>query len=177
MIEQPLPAPYLAQTDAPNLLATTLAPDEWVGCMGNWEPIQNIVFQFAYVFLVISFLIPPSSLTATLVMHVFLVLGFICYAVWAFLYECALDIFIWNTLFAFMNLCHAIYIAIKIRPVKLHTDSIELYNSVFKPFRIPKHVYNDLSALGKIQSLKIGENYAKEGKTPCQRLSILVSGK
>ncbi|XP_072035910.1 popeye domain-containing protein 3-like [Amphiura filiformis] len=182
-----LSPPYIANTEPPNvdIWASTAPPDMpddtyqtglKVSCT-TWEPIQNIVFQFAYVILFVSYVIPPSSLTATFAMHIFLILGFLCYACWGWLYECSLDIFIWNLLFATLNLCHAVYIAIRIRPVRLTGERSELYDTIFKPFRVPKHTFVELCQYGKISSLKIGEHYAEEGKTRCNRLSILISGK
>ncbi len=187
-----LSPPYVVNTEVPpedSLWASTPVPPDDGSSDGDdggggiryycitWEPIQNIVFQFAYVILFISYVIPPSSLTATFVMHTFLTLGFICYACWGWLYECSLDIFIWNLLFAVLNVCHAVYIAIRIRPLRLTGESGDLYDKMFKPFRVPKHTYRELIQLGKISSLKIGEHYAEEGKTRCNRLSILITGK
>ena len=162
-------------TPSPPVDPTEMADSKYY--CATWEPLQNIVFQTAYVILIVSYVIPPSSLTATFVMHTFLTLGFVIYAAWGWVYECSLDIFSWNLVFAILNLCHAVYIAIRIRPIRLTGETSDLYESVFKSFRVPKHTFLELCRFGKFSSLKIGEHYAEEGKTRCSHLSFMLTGK
>ncbi|XP_038079121.1 popeye domain-containing protein 3-like [Patiria miniata] len=146
------------------------------GC-AVWEPIQSIVFQVACLLFFLGYLAPSTGSAAMFVMHAFLSLGFITLSLWGLLYACAVDIFVWNLVFCILNICHAGYLGYQVRPIRFTREERDLYNTVFKPFQVPRIIYRDLCNLGKISSLKIGEHYAEEGRTPCNRLSIIIFGK
>ena len=112
-----------------------------------------------------------------LVTHTMLVMGYVLMAAWAWVYICAKDIFGWCIVYAVLNSCHALYLAWTMRPVNLSREQHDLYNKMFKSFKVPRHVFHRLCQYGKVTSLKIGEHYAEEGKTQCNRLSILIMGK
>ncbi|XP_071801621.1 popeye domain-containing protein 3-like [Asterias amurensis] len=147
------------------------------GCTGLWEPIQSIVFQVACLLFVLGYLAPSTGFAAMFVMHAFLSFGFLTLSLWGLLYICAMDVFAWNLVFCLLNICHAGYLGYQVRPVQFTREERDLYNAVFKPFQVPRSVYRNLCDIGKTSSLKIGEHYAEQGRTPCNRLSIVIFGK
>ncbi|XP_011670673.1 popeye domain-containing protein 3 [Strongylocentrotus purpuratus] len=173
----PLDNPFLASTPPSEVNPTSLPPPPGSSSCLPWETAQSIVFQLASIILIIAFAAPSTNGTAKLVTHTLLVVGFVIMAAWAWQYICAHDIFGWCLVFAVLNLCHTIYLSWTMRPVNLTPEQRELYNKVFKSFKVPRHVFKKLCYYGKITSLKIGEHYSEEGKSQCVRLSMLLMGK
>uniref|UniRef100_A0ABM0MA16 Popeye domain-containing protein 2-like n=1 Tax=Saccoglossus kowalevskii TaxID=10224 RepID=A0ABM0MA16_SACKO len=109
--------------------------------------------------------------------HVVIAIAFLLLAVWGWFYICSLGIFAWSLAYLCLNCANASYLFYRIRPVRLTQEQKDVYEAVFKPLKVPRHSYKKLCNIGRTASLTIGENYAIEGQTPCNRLSLLVSGK
>ncbi|XP_072178118.1 popeye domain-containing protein 3-like [Diadema setosum] len=167
----------ITATQLMNTISSSSAPSSSSSSCPPWEPAQGVVFQLASLVLLLAFAAPSTSGAAMLLTHSLLVVGFAVMAAWAWVYICAHDIFGWCLAFAALNLFHTVYLAVTMRPVNLTREERDLYEKVFKPFKVPRHVFKRLCYYSKITSLKIGEHYSEEGKTQCTRLSILLFGK
>ncbi|XP_070568046.1 popeye domain-containing protein 2-like isoform X2 [Ptychodera flava] len=147
------------------------------GICPEWETMQHVIFQAANFLLLTAFLAPAHGLSAMLFLHVCLTIAFILLTFWGWFYICGPDVFAWNLGYTLLNSANAIYLFYRIRPVKLTQEQKDVYKNVFLPLKVPRHSFKELCKIGRAVSLTIGENYAVEGKSPCNRLSLLVMGK
>ncbi|XP_077976865.1 popeye domain-containing 2-like [Glandiceps talaboti] len=139
--------------------------------------MQHIIFQAACFLLLAAFLAPARGLSAMLFLHVCLAMAFLLLTFWGWFYICAPDIFGWSLCYMILNCANSAYLFYRIRPVRFTQEQKDVYKAVFKPLKVPLHSFKELCKIGRIYSLTIGENYALEGKSPCNRLSLLIMGK
>lgn len=106
-------------------------------------------------------------------------LGFLCSSVWAWLDVCAADIFSWNFILFAICFVQFIYVTYQVRSVSFDREFQELYSALFQPLGISLTVYRKivLCCDAEVVTLEKEHCYAMQGKTPIDKLSLLVSGR
>ncbi|XP_054262612.1 blood vessel epicardial substance-like [Macrosteles quadrilineatus] len=157
---------------------TTLADDGGLMSCGEWEPAQHNLFQLSNIFFAAAFMVPRKFKQSVLVLRALLCAGFIVSALWAGIHVCTPDMFAWNLLLAGLNLIHAVILTCRFLPPALSVELTELYVRMFKPLKVSRNHFKELTREASLLQLNTGENYAKEDSTPAdERLSILLRGK
>lgn len=169
-------------------------PCFYTGCL--WLPINHISFQFAHVFLCLSYLAPPG-LYGLIYLRLVLAIGSALLAAWACFIICAFDTFIWNSLFLLVNAVHAVVLIISLRTVhfgpqmeqvNVPWDPQELsiktfllpqvYGDIFQPLKVSKRQFKAVAkCLTSIRLMKRGECFSVEKETKVETLSLLLSGR
>ena len=105
-------------------------------------------------------------------------MGFFLSALWAGIHVCAPDAFAWSIGLVFLNAVHTAILACRFLPPPLSIELTELYLKLFKPLRVSKKHFKELTREGQLLQLEPGETYAVEEMTPAdERLSVLLRGK
>lgn len=160
-----------------NSTNSTATPDPSGAC-SDWVDVQHALFQLANLCLVLSFLTPSSFQHHTFFLRFILGFGYLFFSVWAGAFVCMPDVLIWNCVCFVVNLAHFCYLAYRMFPTRFRSELDELYSKVFKPLKVSRQQFHDLSDIGELYVLTQGTVYAKEGGTAGgQKLSILVKGR
>nr|CAD7458045.1 unnamed protein product [Timema tahoe] len=120
----------------------------------------------------------PSEERSTITEDGLLCIGFLLSTLWAGIHVCAPDAFAWNLVLVLVNTIHTILLTHRFLPSSLSLELTELYLKLFKPLRVSKKHFKELSKEGQLMHLEQGENYAVEDITSAdEKLSILLKGK
>ncbi|KAI9559314.1 hypothetical protein GHT06_016103 [Daphnia sinensis] len=150
-------------------------PYFYTGCV--WLPINHISFQFAHVFLCLSYLAPPG-LYGLIYLRLVLAIGSALLAAWACFIICAFDTFIWNSLFLLVNAVHAIVLIISLRTVQFGPQMEQVYADMFQPLKVSKRQFKAVAkCVTSIRLMKRGEWFSVEKETKVETLSLLLSGR
>jgi len=136
-------------------------------------PPNNPLFFVANVFLLISFL-----LSNVLYLRIVLAIGTLILALWAaIILNFALDVFLINLLFFFINMVQATIIIYNKRNIKFSPEFEQVYVHVFGPSRynLQRSEFLKLVKIGSIRHIKKDSFYAQIGDC-CTNLSVMVSG-
>lgn len=145
---------------------------------GEWEPAQHNLYQLSNICFAAAFCMPRSFKPSILLLRTLLCIGFVVSAIWAGVHICSPDIFAWNVVLSLTNLVHSVILTCKFLPPALSIELTELYIRLFKPLRVTKKHFKELTREASMCHLARGENYAVEEETPAdERLSILLKGK
>lgn len=145
---------------------------------GEWEPAQHNLYQLSNICFAAAFCMPRSFKPSILLLRTLLCIGFMVSAIWAGVHICSPDIFAWNVVLSLTNLIHSVILTCKFLPPALSVELTELYIRLFKPLRVTKKHFKELTREASMCHLARGENYAIEESTPAdERLSILLKGK
>ncbi|XP_023710710.1 blood vessel epicardial substance-A isoform X2 [Cryptotermes secundus] len=159
-------------------VATDLIPEEGDASCVEWEAAQHNLFQTANLFFAAAFIVPRSFKQSLLLLRAFLCVGFFLSALWAGIHVCAPDAFAWSVGLVFLNAVHTALLACRFLPPPLSLELTELYLKLFKPLRVSKKHFKELTREGQLMHLEPGETYAVEEVTPAdERLSVLLKGK
>ncbi|KAG8319374.1 hypothetical protein J6590_092939 [Homalodisca vitripennis] len=164
---------------ADNDTNATLTEDDYGGLScGEWEPAQHNLFQLSNIFFVAAFLLPKKFKKSVLLLRALLCAGFIVSALWSGIHVCTPDMFAWDTLLAGLNLVHAVILTFRFLPPALSVELTELYVRMFKPLKVSRKHFKELTREASLLHLAAGESYAIEESTPAdERLSVLLRGK
>ncbi|XP_067011153.2 popeye domain-containing protein 2-like [Anabrus simplex] len=156
---------------------TDLVSGEAKFCL-EWEAAQHNLFQTANIFFAAAFLVPRSFKQSLLLLRALLCVGFFLSALWAGIHVCSPDVFAWNVGLVFLNALHTALLACRFLPPPLSLELTELYLKLFKPLRVSKKHFKELTKEGQVLRLEPGETYAVEEVTSAdERLSVLLRGK
>ena len=147
-----------------------------VNCV--WLPVNNFLFQIANVFLLLSYLCPPT-LNGLVYLRLSLGLAGLFFALWGWLVLCAPDTALWNLFFFVGNMVHLIYILLWRRTKKFKDDMEEVYEKLFKPLSVPRFQFRILAETAKPERkyMPPGEIFAVDGVTLSDCLSIVLEGR
>lgn len=110
--------------------------------------------------------------------RILICLSFILSAIWASVHFCALDWFFWSSGLAVTNGVHVIVLTFKFLPPALSLELTELYIRMFKPLKVSKKHFKELTKEACLLRLAQGETYAVEEVTPAdEKLSVLLKGR
>ena len=143
-----------------------------------WEEAQHNLFQTANMFMAAAFIVPKNFKQNILLVRALLFIGFLLCAIWGGFSLCGPDIFGWNVLLCLINLGHSISLTLKFLPPRLNVELTDLYLKQFKPLKVGKKHFKELTKEAELLKLQIGDTYAVEDVTPAdEKLSILLRGK
>ncbi|XP_012534851.1 uncharacterized protein LOC105835820 isoform X3 [Monomorium pharaonis] len=166
---------WLVNNVTERLNVTVLSPG---GYCDEWEAAQHKLFQTANLFFAAAFLVPRSFKASVLALRTFLTAGFMLAALWAGFTICALDAMLWCLALGLLNGIHSLILAFRFLPPALPPELAELYLKLFKPYKVSKKHFQELTKEVRILTLDSDQTYATEGVTPAdRRLSILLRGK
>ncbi|NXS21764.1 POPD3 protein, partial [Mystacornis crossleyi] len=147
-------------------------------CTSWKQEAEGSIYHLASILFVVGFM-GGSGFFGLLYVFSLLGLGFLCSSVWAWLDVCAADIFSWN--FVLFTICFIqfIYVTYQVRSVAFDREFQELYSALFQPLGISLTVYRKivLCCDAEVITLEKEHCYAMQGKTPIDKLSLLVSGR
>ncbi|XP_047986345.1 blood vessel epicardial substance-like [Leguminivora glycinivorella] len=144
----------------------------------KWTNAQQDLFQAANLCFAIAFLAPKSFKQSILVLRALACAGAVLMAMWAGAEVCAPDVLAWSLALVFVNSVHTIFLIIRFLPPALSLELTELYLKLFKPLKVNKKHFQELTREARVLRLEPGEAYAVEDVTPAdERLSILLKGK
>ncbi|XP_050682363.1 blood vessel epicardial substance-like [Leptidea sinapis] len=104
--------------------------------------------------------------------------GAVLMGMWAGAEVCAPDILVWSLAILLVNSIHTVFLIIRFLPPSLSLELTDLYLKLFKPLKVNKKHFQELTREARIVKLEPGEAYAVEDVTPAdERLSILLKGK
>ncbi|OWF52518.1 blood vessel epicardial substance-A-like [Mizuhopecten yessoensis] len=160
-----------------NSTNATGSPDILGGC-SDWQEVQHALFQLANLCLVLSFLTPTNFHHHAFFLRFILGFGYLFFSIWAGIFVCMPDVLSWNCLFFVVNTGHLSLLLYRMFPTRFRSELDELYSKVFKPLKVTRQQFKDISDQGELYVLTRGTYYAKEGCTEGGRkLSILVKGR
>ncbi|CAB3242888.1 unnamed protein product [Arctia plantaginis] len=144
----------------------------------KWTNAQQDLFQAANLCFAIAFLAPKSFKQSILVLRALAAAGAVLMGLWAGAEVCAPDVLIWSLALVLVNSIHTVFLIIRFLPPALSLELTELYLKLFKPLKVNKKHFQELTREARIMRLDPGEAYAVEEVTPAdERLSILLRGK
>ncbi|XP_060801304.1 blood vessel epicardial substance-like [Amyelois transitella] len=161
-------------------LLNASSPDEhnihWF--CAKWTSAQQDLFQAANLCFAIAFLAPKSFKQSILVLRALAAAGAVLMGMWAGAEVCAPDVLAWSLALVLVNSIHTIFLIIRFLPPALSLELTDLYLKLFKPLKVNKKHFQELTREARIVRLEPGEAYAVEDVTPAdERLSILMKGK
>ncbi|NXL84906.1 POPD3 protein, partial [Alectura lathami] len=142
------------------------------------QEAEGSIYHLASILFVVGFM-GGSGFFGLLYVFSLLGLGFLCSSVWAWLDVCAADIFSWNFILFTICFVQFIYVTYQVRSVSFDKEFQELYSALFQPLGISLTVYRKivLCCDAEVVTLEKEHCYAMQGKTPIDKLSLLVSGR
>lgn len=147
------------------------------GYCSDWLGAQHAVFQLSNLCLLISFLTPTSFKFHVFFLRIMLNFGFILCLIWGAVFVCKSDTVIWNGAFLTINSVHLVYLGYKVVPERFSKTLEEVYSHTFKPLKVSRKQFKNLTDFGDMQLLGKGAIYAKQDQSKTgQRLSILLKG-
>ncbi|CAH0394172.1 unnamed protein product [Bemisia tabaci] len=143
-----------------------------------WQESQHWLFQVANTCFLVSYAVPTNRY-GIVFMHSLLIVGFMFFTTWAWKIVCAPDVFTWNLCFLSINAFQLIYVIYQMRPVQFDPELEEVFQLLFKPFKVTRLQFKKLVSeqFAQIMSLHAGEAYAMQNLTKTDRLGLLLSGK
>ncbi|XP_026729637.1 blood vessel epicardial substance-like [Trichoplusia ni] len=144
----------------------------------KWTNAQQDLFQAANLCFAIAFLAPKSFKQSILVLRALAAAGAVLMGLWAGAEVCAPDVLAWSLALVLVNSIHTVFLIIRFLPPALSLELTDLYLKLFKPLKVNKKHFTELTREARIVRLDPGEAYAVEEVTPAdERLSILLKGK
>ena len=144
----------------------------------NWNRAQHLVFQVANLCIVIAFLCPKNFKYHVQGFRGMLCLGTFFLLIWGGTVVCQSDVLGWNIVFFLINLGHLVYLAHIHWPVRINPELEELYTKMFRPLKVQRAQFSELTSHGLIKDLPNGATYALENATHTgEKVSILLSGR
>ncbi|KAL4710529.1 hypothetical protein ACJJTC_008931, partial [Scirpophaga incertulas] len=144
----------------------------------KWTNAQQDLFQAANLCFAIAFLAPKSFKQSILVLRALAAAGAVLMGMWAGAEVCTPDVLAWSLALVLVNSIHTVFLIIRFLPPALSLELTDLYLKLFKPLKVNKKHFQELTREARIVRFEPGEAYAVEEVTPAdERLSILLKGK
>lgn len=142
------------------------------------EHMEGAAYQLASCIVLLGYM-GGSGIFGSLYIFGLLAPGYFCYALWGWLSACGLDVFVWNMLLVLLCLLQLAHLAYRLRKDTIPQEFDLLYKTMYLPLQVPLEVYREIVKCceEQVQPLARDQNYAVEGKTPIDRLSLLLSGR
>ncbi|NWZ32922.1 POPD2 protein, partial [Asarcornis scutulata] len=142
------------------------------------EHMEGAAYQLASCIVLLGYM-GGSGIFGSLYIFGLLAPGYFCYALWGWLSACGLDVFAWNMLLVLLCLLQLAHLAYRLRKDTIPQEFDLLYKTMYLPLQVPLEVYREIVKCceEQVQPLARDQNYAVEGKTPIDRLSLLLSGR
>lgn len=142
------------------------------------EHMEGAAYHLASCIVLLGYM-GGSGIFGSLYIFGLLAPGYFCYALWGWLSACGLDILVWNALLVLTCVLQLAHLAYRLRRDTVPKEFELLYKAMYLPLQVPLEVYREIVKCceEQVQSLGRDQNYAVEGKTPIDRLSLLLSGR
>ncbi|XP_012874854.1 PREDICTED: popeye domain-containing protein 2 isoform X1 [Dipodomys ordii] len=147
-------------------------------CVGWKQVVESAVYHLANCILLFGFM-AGSGVYGCFYLFGFLGTGYLCYVLWGWFDACGLDVVFWScllTVVCLLQLAHQVY---RLRMNTLPEEFDLLYKTLCLPLQVPLCSYKEIIHCCQEQVLTLAteQNYAVEGETPINRLSLLLSGR
>lgn len=146
---------------------------------GWWRPgPEGSVFHLGHILLVLG-LMGGSGLYGLLYLYFLLTLGFLCQCVWAWSDPCSSDPFLWSLALWGVSLAQLVLASHRLRSVSFSPDFQQLFATLFQRLGVSLDHYSRIVDCcdAQVQVLERDHCFAVEGKTPIDKLSVLISGR
>ncbi|KAF5899405.1 popeye domain-containing protein 3 [Clarias magur] len=139
---------------------------------------EGSVFHLANMLLVLSFM-GGSGFYGLIYMFSLMSLGFLCYAFWAWSNPCTTDSFSWAFVLFLISVAQVVHVIYRLRSVTFDKDFQELYGRMFKKLGVSLIHFGKIVSCceQEIHTIEKDHYFAVEGKTPIDKLSVLLSGR
>ncbi|XP_077984507.1 popeye domain-containing protein 3-like [Glandiceps talaboti] len=165
---------HLEETTTEQIISGNI--DREMGTCPEGSDAQNVLFHLGHLGLAIACITPKMFSHHALFLRAVFIVAFLGLFLWAATISCMPDFLGWNLAFFVINCGKVVHIIYTMWPISFQ-ERDEVYTVLFKPIRMPRLAFKKLCDLGNVLSLKKGERYAVEMKTPAdQKLSLLLSG-
>uniref|UniRef100_A0A7M5X9Q3 POPDC1-3 domain-containing protein n=1 Tax=Clytia hemisphaerica TaxID=252671 RepID=A0A7M5X9Q3_9CNID len=142
-----------------------------------WSEPYHTYFQLACFVGALTYFC-PNNLKGLIALRLLLGISGVLFCLWTGTIICAIDSFIYNFIFAFVNFGHVAYLCYQMRPVKFKEDEHEtLYKAVFEQLAIKRYQYKPLVQWATTERLSKGEFYSVENETRGEKISIMLIGR
>ncbi|XP_078416089.1 popeye domain-containing 2 isoform X1 [Cetorhinus maximus] len=141
------------------------------GSEGAIYHLANVMFTLGYM--------SGSGFFGLVYIFSLLGVGFFIQSIWGWVDACGVDIFMWSLLLFVLCLVQLAHIGYRLRKVTFEEDFTNLYKTMFRPLDVPLNVYKEIVRCcdAEVMNLARDQNYAVEGKTAIDRLSLLLAGR
>lgn len=152
-------------------------PVEGPQCSEWRKDTEGPFFHLAHMMLLFGFM-AGSGLYALLYMFAFLALGFLCASAWAWSSPCN-SAFLWAFVLFVICVVQVVHAAYRLRSVSFNKEFQELYARLFKRLGVSLTHFGRIVASSEREICTVQKEhyFAMEGKTPIDKLSILLSGR
>ncbi|XP_040278759.1 popeye domain-containing protein 2 isoform X2 [Bufo bufo] len=147
-------------------------------CVGWRSYMEGSMFHMASLILLLAFM-GGSGVLGCIYVFVLFSAGFFCMLLWSWLWACGVDMVVWNALLTTASLVQIAHLIYRLRRESYGVDYDTLYQTVYKPLQVPLPIFKEIAHGSgmEVHSLSADQSYALEGKTPIDRLSLLISGR
>ncbi|XP_006884320.1 PREDICTED: popeye domain-containing protein 2 [Elephantulus edwardii] len=147
-------------------------------CAGWRQDMEEPLYHLANCILLLGFM-GGSGVYGCFYLFGFLGTGYVCYALWGWFKACGLDIVLGSSLLAVACLLQLAHLVYRLREDTLPKDFDLLYKTLCLPLQVPLQSYKEIIHCCEKQVLALAteQNYAVEGETPINRLSLLLAGR
>ncbi|XP_018101276.1 popeye domain-containing protein 2 isoform X3 [Xenopus laevis] len=147
-------------------------------CDGWKHYMEGAIYHLANLLLLLGFM-GGSGIFGCIYIFGLLASGFLCVALWGWLSACGVDIFVWNLLLLLICLAQISHLLYRLRQESYGEHYDSLYRTLYQPLQVPLEVFKEIAHCSgmEVHHLSADQSYALEGKTPIERLSLLLSGR
>ncbi|XP_072254568.1 popeye domain-containing protein 2 isoform X2 [Pyxicephalus adspersus] len=145
----------------------------------EWKSImESGLYHLASLILVLAFM-GGSGILGCIYIYALMAAGFLCMALWGALFVCGVDIVTWNIIMVALCLVQVGHLMYRLRKESYGEHYDSLYQTLYQPMQVPLDVFKEIAHCSgmEIHYLNADQSYALEGKTPIDRLSLLISGR
>ncbi|CAH2218727.1 popeye domain-containing 2 isoform X1 [Pelobates cultripes] len=144
-----------------------------------WNLIMERALYHLACFILLLAYMGGSGIFGCIFIFLLMALGCLCTTMWGWLLACGLDIFVWNLLLTFACIVQVSHLLYRLRKESYGEDYDCLYQTLYHPLQVPIDVFKEIAQCSsmQVQTLSTDQSYALEGKTPIDRLSLLISGR
>ncbi|KAM3935823.1 popeye domain-containing protein 2 isoform 2-T2 [Leptodactylus fuscus] len=147
-------------------------------CVGWKSSMEAGLFQLGSLILLLAFM-GGSGVLGCIYVFALMAIGFLCMVLWGGLWVCGVDVVVWNVLLMVACLVQIIHLIYRLRRESYGEDYDTLYRTVYQPLQVPLPIFKEIAHCSgmEVHTLNADQSYALEGKTPIDRLSLLISGR
>ncbi|XP_073433068.1 popeye domain-containing protein 2 isoform X2 [Dendrobates tinctorius] len=147
-------------------------------CVGWRFYMEGSMYQLASFILLLAFM-GGSGILGCIYVFALLSVGFFCMVLWGWLWACGVDTVVWNVLLMVACLVQIAHLIYRLHGESYGQDYDAVYRTLYQPLQVPLPVFKEIAHCSGMEVHPLGadQSYALEGKTPIDRLSLLISGR
>ncbi|CAI9532702.1 unnamed protein product [Staurois parvus] len=150
------------------------APD----CVGWKTYMEGALYHLACLIFLLA-VMGGSGILGCIYVFGVMAVSFCLMALWGYLFVCGVDIVTWNGILMVLCLVQIGHLIYRLHRESYGEDYDALYQTLYQPMQVPLDVFKEIAHCSgmEVHSLSADQSYALEGKTPIDRLSLLISGR